>query len=466
MNASTDTVVSAADDATVANPLTRDTSFLAMLVTQFLGAFNDNLFKQMVLLLCADYVAAGGPHREGLAQALFGIAFVLFSGFAGWLSDRTSKRTIIVSMKAAEAIIMLAGLSAFLLGGLDLGRQVTLLLVVLFLMGTHSAFFGPAKFGILPEMLRPRDLPNANGLVLMTTFVAIIFGQSLAGYSKDWFEGRLWVISAMCIGVAFVGFLTSLFVRRTPIAQPGLPLRKSSLAIDSETWKMLREDRPLTAVLLVSSLFWFLGGVVNIDANPLGRFVMGLSDSRTSLANACMGVGIAVGCMVAAKLSHRTVNFGLVRLGAWGLVGGLGAVAVLGWRASQAPLAERAGAEPFLQLLVPQAPYEWQLRVVLASIGFFAGLFVVPLQVFLQARPPEDKKGRMIGAMNLINWIGIVIAAGFHWVATLIMAEAEVGLVKVGEITIERNSHWVFAVLAVLMLPIAAFYRPPSVELK
>ena len=461
MSVETSSVLPAAQTTATAPRLTRDTGFLAMLTTQFLGAFNDNLFKQMVLLLCADLLAAGGPKRESWAQALFAIPFVLFSGFAGWLSDRTPKRTIIVSMKAAEALIMLAGMSAFLIGGNDLGRQLALLLGVLFLMGTHSAFFGPAKFGILPEMLQKPDLPNANGLVLMTTFVAIIFGQALAGYAKDWFEGRLWVISAMCIGIAFLGFLTSLFVRRTPIAHPGLELRKSSLLIDTDTWQMLRSDRPLMRVLLVSSLFWFLGGVVNIVANPLGRFVMGYSDSRTSMANACMGVGIAIGCMVAAKLSHRTVNFGLVRLGGWGLVGSLGAVAVLGWRASLVPLGERGGAESFLALLVPRQPFEVQLRLVMALVGVFAGLFVVPLQVFLQARPPEDKKGRMIGVMNLINWIGIVLSAGFHGALSAGMSAAGIGIEGV-----ERNAHWEFAVLALLMLPIAAFYRPPSLDLK
>src|SRR5690606_23623095 len=135
----------------------------------FLGAFNDNLFKQLVLLLCVD-LARNDPtqDQQGWAGVCFAVPFILFSGYAGFLSDRNSKRRIVVLAKVAEVLIMAMGLLAFLSGSL------TALFVVLFLMGTQSAFFGPGKYGILPELLRDEDLPRANGIFLMTTFLAVI----------------------------------------------------------------------------------------------------------------------------------------------------------------------------------------------------------------------------------------------------------------------------------------------------
>ncbi len=149
-------------------PLYRDASFWGMTITQFLGAFNDNLFKQLMLLLALKVSLAD---RQPLAMLVFSAPFLLFSGFAGFLSDRYSKRWIIVLSKIAEIAAMLLGMVGFFFYD-KVG--FTGLLVVLFLMGTQSAFFGPGKYGILPEMLRTSDLPRANGIILMTTFLAII----------------------------------------------------------------------------------------------------------------------------------------------------------------------------------------------------------------------------------------------------------------------------------------------------
>src|SRR3954453_12817097 len=204
-----------ADENTGPSPLFRDRSFWGMTATQFLGAFNDNLFKQLMLLLAIPVGAAAirRADEQGLATMIFSLPFVLFSGFAGYLSDRYSKRTMIVACKCAEIGIMLLGMIGFLSFGTFGYRG---LLVVLFLMGTHSAFFGPGKYGILPELFRERDLPPANGIILMTTFLAIIFGVVVAGKLKEWFEGELWVIGLICIGIAICGVVTALLVRHTP----------------------------------------------------------------------------------------------------------------------------------------------------------------------------------------------------------------------------------------------------------
>jgi len=229
-------------------PLWHDISYHGMNFTQFFGAFNDNLFKQLVLLICVDYFLETGKNDQWAALLLFALPFVLFSGFAGFLSDRMSKVHIVVAMKVAEIGVMTAGLLA--LHSTD-GRMIFLLAVV-FLMGTHSAFFGPPKYGILPELFRERDLPQVNGMIQMTTFLSIILGMALAGFIKEWYNDRLWIGSAVCIGIAVTGTLTSLVIRRTPIARPGLEFSPSALFISSETWRMLKADRPLTLVLVIS----------------------------------------------------------------------------------------------------------------------------------------------------------------------------------------------------------------------
>ena len=172
-------------------PLLRDRSFWGLTLTQFLGAFNDNVFKQIVLLLALPVVAKAANQEaiqsnedlQGWATFTFSIPFVLFSGLAGYLSDRYSKTPIIVASKVAEILVMLLGLAAFYYYG-SAGMFGTW--TVLFLMATQSTFFGPGKYGILPELFRPSDLARANGLILMSTFLAIIFGVTFAGTLMKW----------------------------------------------------------------------------------------------------------------------------------------------------------------------------------------------------------------------------------------------------------------------------------------
>lgn len=417
-------------------PLSRDRSFWGMTATQFLGAFNDNLYKQMVLLICLDYVRVRQLDHDpyqGWAQAMFALAFVMFSGLAGWLSDRTSKRTIVVVSKVLEIAIMAAAGAVFLL--LPNGGDAFLagLIFVLFLMGVQSAFFGPAKYGILPEMLRERDLPLANGLIQMTTFLAIIGGTAVCGLMKDWLgEGdRLWIISGACIFVAIVGTVTSLWVRPTPIAQPGLKLNFGSLFVHGSTWRMLRADRMLMFVLLATVLFWFLGGVAMLAVNTFGKEQVGLGDTATSILTACIGLGIALGCVIAGAASRHRVDFRLVTIGSWGMFAAFCALTALprlsiaGWTAREYGFA----AAPLLVLL-----------------GVSAGLYAVPLQVFLQSRPPADQKGRMIGTMNLFTWIGILFSAVTYRICTMIFGTQAIA--------------WTFLVLGAIILPVALFYRP------
>jgi acyl-[acyl-carrier-protein]-phospholipid O-acyltransferase/long-chain-fatty-acid--[acyl-carrier-protein] ligase len=353
-------------------------------------------------------------------------------------------------------------------------------LVVVFLMGTHSAFFGPPKYGILPELFRERDLPQVNGMIQMTTFLSIILGMALGSFIKEWFNNRLWVGSAVCIGIAVVGTLTALVIRSTPIARPGLEFTPSSWFMSGETWGMLKSDKPLLFVLMVSSLFWFLGGVIQQSVNAFGRLQMEYGDGRTGLLAVCMAIGIMVGCLWAGIASKGKFRTSFVKAGAWGVVACLSGLAAFGSTAGvtlvkQTPASKSSSKEPnstpiestiagdgltsettgesLFAMLQPTGLREVVYRVLLVGVGFSAGLFYVPLAVVMQVRPPADKKGRMIGAMNLVNWVFILISAGFYFAA---MAACTALHIRVS---------WIFAVCAAVMLPVALFYRP-NIELR
>jgi MFS family permease len=431
-----------------------------MTLTQFLGAFNDNLFKQLVLLICVDVkllLDTEGDYQS-MAQAIFAIPFILFSGTAGWLSDRYSKRAIIVLAKIAEIAIMLLGMLVFLWGPAEKQPLLWLLFAVLACMSLQSAFFGPSKYGILPEMFRTSDLPAVNGIVQMTTFVAIILGGALGGIGKQFLGDQLWKMSLACVLIAAVGTLTSLLVRRTPVAHPGLKFQPSSLAIHPDVRTMFLRDRTLMGVLLVCALFWFMGGVIQMSVNELGKARLGMSDGHTSLMTSGIAAGIAAGCLLAAKLSHHRIDFRLVTWGAWGMCASLLLTMLLALTAPAPEVVDPSilnVRESAAELLFAVGWREWMFRLTLGLVGVSAGLFVVPLQVYLQSRPPDSLKGRTIGAMNLITWIGIIGSAVFYGVASVILsklqADQQLPYPPLG---------YLYGALALIILPVALFYRP------
>lgn len=460
-------------------------AFLGFLATQFFGAFNDNLFKQLLLLLAiptavvavssdssdsmevasqvsvetsvelGSTVEVGtgakldaevepaaaekeGGDLQGLATIVFGLPFVVFGGLAGYLSDRLSKRTIIVSSKVAEIGIMALGMLAFLatpfIGFAGLW-------IVLFLMGLQSTFFGPGKYGILPEMLPRNQLNRANGLVLMTTFIAIIIGTAVAGPLKDSIVSSdiprmqaasgLWIASLVCVGVAVVGTVASLLISRVPAAAPDLKLKTENLAIPKEMRSILRRDRPLLLALVASCAFWLIAGLTIQAVNSLGKTQLGLSDTMTSLMVSLISVGIAVGGVVAGQLSGKLSDNTVVQIGMWSVVVLclLMSITIPGY----GHVLGQAGTIPVLILL-----------------GAAAAFFAIPIQVFLQARPPEALKGRMIAVMNQANFFAIVMSGIVYLVLDKLVDFAD----------LPRST--IFAAMGLMFLPVAILYRLDS----
>jgi MFS family permease len=434
-----------------------DPAFWGMTITQFLGAFNDNLFKQLVLLLSiaaaktGDTAAAAGGEvsdNQGLAMFLFAAPFLAFTGYAGFLSDKFSKRNIVVLCKIAEIGVMALGAVAFYRFGQD--HSMWHLYAVLFLMATHSAFFGPAKYGILPEMLPDVHLPKANGFMLMTTFLAIIFGTAVAGILLKWFPGQLWIGSVSCMGIAVAGTLASLLVRKTSPANPDMKFQWEAVAVPKDMIDLLKSDRPLLLALIVSSVFWLLAGMVPSAVNSLGKIVYHVDDDLTSYLSAMIGVGIAIGCVIGGLVSKGKIDFRLLRIGSIGLLVGLAVVAIpASGDATKLPVTEKGAPVPGFGQSTQLLGYPLSMPTMLI-LGAFTGLFAVPLQVFMQARPPKEKKGRMIAVMNQANWVGILIAAGLYWLLTQVIE------------AFDWPRSIMFLFIAALMLPIAIFYHPKN----
>ncbi|EMI41194.1 MFS transporter [Rhodopirellula sp. SWK7] len=456
-------------------------AFVGFLATQFFGAFNDNLFKQLLLLLAiptavvagaseagmldpaatAQTVAeasatagetaadaeAGGADLQGIATIVFGLPFVVFGGLAGYLADRLSKRTIIVSSKVAEIAIMALGMLAFLATP-SIGFAG--LWIVLFLMGLQSTFFGPGKYGTLPEMLPRNQLGRANGLVLMTTFIAIIIGTAVAGPLKDAIvppdmprmqaASGLWIGSLVCVGIAIIGTVTSLAIIRLPAAEPNLKLKTENLAIPKEMRSLLRRDKPLMLALLASCVFWLIAGLTIQSVNSLSKVQLAQTDTWTSILVALISVGIAIGGAIAGGLSRKISDNFVIQIGMWGTVAFCALLSI-----SLPGAADEPGQGHLLGF--------YGCIPALICLGGSAAFFAIPIQVFLQDRPPQELKGRMIAVMNQANFFAIVLSGLVYSILDRIIT------------AVDAPRSYLFAAMALLFLPVAIFFKLDSSEL-
>ena len=403
----------------------KNRSFLSFLGTQALGAFNDNVFKQLVLLLGVGYLMAGVEY-QAVVQFLFALPFLLFSGLAGDIADRISKGRMMVLCKVAEILIALLGVGAFLTlstAQLDSGSaplSLWLLAAVTFLLGTQSAFFGPPKYGGLPELVRPADLTTATGLTQMTTFLAIIFGVALAGLLADLLVGRYYLAGLITVSIALLGTLVSLGIARNPPADPQRRITaRSFVSILRTLAEIFRRDGLMMRVMLIYSWFWFVGGVALTAINALGRLQLGMNNFETSLMVSTTSLGIAIGSVLVSRLSHGKVRLGLVVPALLLLVICLLAFSFLPVH-NPTPddllrFNEIKHSPELLETLriIPPATFAIHATAfgLFFLLGIAAGFYSVPLLAFIQSRPPLSDKGRTFAAVNWFNWIFILAAA-------------------------------------------------------
>lgn len=411
--------------------LWRNRSFWGLNATQFLGAFNDNLFKELVLLLCVEHLKEkGGSDLQSVASVVFAVPFIFLSGLAGHLADRHSKRTVLISCKIGEVLITLIGMAALASG------HIAFPLAVLGLLGIHSAFFGPAKYGVLPEIVHPNDVGKANGLMLMITFLAIILGLATGGAAvrigQEVLHGDIWPVSFLCVIVAGIGWWAATRIQPLTPVNPALRFRAADVFLTRDTVALLWTRRDLLGCLMASTVFWFAAGMVYPPAiNRLGIDQLKIGPLWTGCLAASTGLGIAVGCAVAGKWSQRGHGGTIARVGIWGLATCLALLAVPGPRLGATLL----GAEGSAAALV--------------GVGFFAGLFSVPIQIYLLTQAPADQKGRIIAALNLINWTGLALSGVFYALADTLRKQWQ------------QPEAMLFAYAAMVLFGLAIIYRPP-----
>src|SRR5262245_52966241 len=299
-----------------AGPLRRSRRFGPFFWTQFLGALNDNVFKNALVILFAFGIAVSTLSPDvlvNLAGGVFVLPFFLFSATSGQLADKIEKTRIIRAVKLLEIGIMCFGAVGFAL------RSVPLLLTGLFLMGVHSTLFGPVKFSILPQHLREEELIAGNALIETGTFVAILLGTVLGGVLVALPGVGPLVASATTIALAVAGWTVSRWVPAAAPPDPGMRIRWNPLA---ETWRLIGFAREIHSVwlsILGVSWFWFYGALLLAQFPGLGRDLLGGDEHVVTLLLSVFSIGVGVGCMLCERLSGEVVELGLVPIGALGL---------------------------------------------------------------------------------------------------------------------------------------------------
>lgn len=376
--------------------------FLPFFITQLLGAFNDNIFKQSLILAILYHLSVGGDRNllVNLCALLFILPFFLFSALGGQFGEKFNKDALMRGLKLAEIFIMLVGAAGFLLGSL------TLLFIALFAMGTHSALFGPVKYSILPQSLREDELVGGNALVEMGTFLAILAGTIGAGVLMSRASFAPGVALAVVL-VATCGYLASRGIPRAAAALPNLQLDWN---IFKQSWSILRlglGQRPAVSRSLVgNSWFWFLGAVYLTQIPTYAKELLHGDESVVTLILTVFSVGIALGSMLCEKLSGKKVEIGLVPFGSIGLsLFGI----LLWWHSGGFPPADA----PYNWLGVLEHSQSWAVLLDILGIGIFGGFYIVPLYALIQARTEEDKRARVIAANNILNALFMVVAAIF-----------------------------------------------------
>ncbi len=386
----------------------RSAGFAGLLVTQFLGAFNDNMFRWLVVPIGQRVL--GGENPETMALVLGGVCFtlpyLLLVAAAGSLADRFSKRSVIVACKTAEVGIMLLGTLAVLtLNQWFLFATVTL-------MGAQSALFGPAKFGSLPEMLRPEALSKGNGMLGLATVVASALG-TVAGFrlfdalvNLGLFEGRgfaaVWPAGVALIGVAAAGLTASLWIPRLAPADPSARLKFDPIRETVPALRGLFSEQRLLRAALGIAFFWFLASLAQLNIDPFADIQFGLDKKDVGILLAVLVAGLGAGSVLAGWWSGGKVELGIVPLGTIGIIISALMLYVSG---SQVDPTGRA---------LEQSAFWWSC-FWLFQLGVSAGLFNIPLETYLQHESDERNRGTVLAGSNFVSFSFILVSCGLFF---------------------------------------------------
>jgi acyl-[acyl-carrier-protein]-phospholipid O-acyltransferase/long-chain-fatty-acid--[acyl-carrier-protein] ligase len=359
--------------------------FWSLIATQFQGAFNDNGLKFFVifLILGTNPTESQKDLLVFVIGNLFALPFLLFSMAGGYLADRFSKRSVTIATKIFEVCAMLFAMYAFARGNSRMA------FAVIFLASTQAAFFGPAKYGLLPELLPDRLLSWGNGILELTTFLAIIAGAVVGPLLAQRFHGREAIAGLLFGTCSLFGLAASFTISGVPPADPSRKFRFNIFGDLRKQVQLVRPDRVLHLAIVGNTYFWFLGALLQFVIVFYGREVLHLDETRGGYLQAALAIGIGVGSYAAGLLSAGKIEYGLIPLGAIGMSVFAFAISIQGLS--------------FLQVLI-----------LLGALGFTGGFFVVPINALIQHRPEEAHKGSVIAFANFLSFVGVILASAIY----------------------------------------------------
>ena len=393
--------------------LMKQQRFRPFFFTQFLGAFNDNVFKTALITLVAFHAASlssiDGGTLATLLPGVFILPFFLFSATSGQIADKFEKSQIIRLVKVFEIGIMLFASAGFFL------HNIWLLGSALFMMGMHSTLFGPVKYAYLPQHLQESELIGGNGMVEMGSFVAILLGQVLGAWLATVARHELFTSLAI-LAIAVMGYFTSRGVPHTPAADPSLRINWNPISETIKNVKLIWAQQQVWLAIVAISWFWFYGATLLAQFPNFAKETLHGDESVFILLLSVFSIGIGLGSLLCEKLSKGKLELGLVLLGALGLTA-FGADAYFSSTsihaaysavAQSAQLAVLLNYHSFLSVFS-----HWRLLADIALIGLFGGFYIVPLYVLIQTRVDKSHQSRVIAANNIMNALFMVVSVGF-----------------------------------------------------
>ncbi|MDH1069515.1 MFS transporter [Acinetobacter johnsonii] len=380
--------------------------FLPMFITQFFGALNDNVYKQALLLVITygwiNQQAADVSTLNNLAALLFILPYFIFSATAGQIADKFERSQLIRGIKVLEIVIMLIGSAGFLLGNL------WLLLLALFMMGTHSTFFGPIKYAILPEILKPNELMSGNALFQSGTSIAILIGMILGGAVISVSQGNLIWISLTVVIIAVLGYLSSRFILKQQVSSPDLKIDWNFFRTSFQTLKYAKSLPLIFMILLGNSWYWFYGATYLTQIPQLTQQNLHASENVVSLLLTFFSVGIGVGSLLCRRIGGSEVNIKMVPIGAVGLT-----LFAFYLALSLAFVPERTGAMMNVADMFNHGAIYYHVMLAVTLLGISGGFYIVPLYAMMQAYSPRSHRARVVAANNILNAVFMVSSAVF-----------------------------------------------------
>lgn len=383
--------------------LLKNSKFLPLFLTQFFGAFNDNVFKNALIMMIVFKLATDTNLYVNLAAALFILPFFLFSAVAGQLADKYEKSFVIKMNKLSEIFIMILASLFFYM------NNINGLIAVLFLMGTQSSFFGPLKYSILPQHLHEKEIMAANGFIEMGTFLAILLGTMLgvALISQQNGEG---LVSVVILAISVMGFVTSLFIPKAQSLNTATKINFNIFTATSDVFKIMKQQKKSVVMSIFAvSWFWFLGAIYLTQLPQFVKSELGYSESVVTLFLVVFSIGIGLGSMLCERISKDYIEVGLVAFGSFGitLFGILMFFEVQSF--DSLSLVINNTLLTFNQF--KDDPRSIYLCIYLFCIGLFGGFYTVPLYAMIQTRTIKEHMSRIIAANNILNSIFMVASA-------------------------------------------------------